>query len=112
MLWKNEQFENCTQIPLSTALKIYADNALGRETYTNERKLLAANGFNCFQAWGKLREKQREITREVQQLPDPHTGVYFPLISAIKTTAAQIIPNLLETNIADTAELKLRIIWV
>ena len=109
MLWKNEQFENCTKIPLNTALTIYADSALGRETYTNQRKLLTANGFNFFPAWGKLRKKQREITPEAQQLPDPRTGVYFHLISAIKTTAAQIIPNLLEANIADTAELKLKI---
>ena len=33
ILWKNEQFENCTKIPLNTALTIYADSALGRETY-------------------------------------------------------------------------------
>ena len=64
ILWKNEQFENCTKIPLNTALTIYADSALGRETYTNQRKLLAANGFNCFPAWGKtLRKTEGNNTR-------------------------------------------------
>ena len=109
MLWENKDNSSKTKIPLTTALTIYSDSALGRETYTNQRKLLASAGFNIFPAWGKLREQQKEITPDALNLPSPHTGVYFPLIPAIKTTISRILPNVLDGNVDVPEDLRLKI---
>ena len=70
--------------------------------------MLSAIGFNFLPAWGKLQEKQKEITPAPLNLPDPYTGVYFPLVAAIETALARILPDVLEANVDVHSDLCLK----
>ena len=76
---------------METALVPFIDCSLGRSTYTSQKRVLAASGFNIFPAWRHLREKQESITPPINNLPPPHTGVYFNILEAIKTTTSRIL---------------------
>ena len=109
MLWKKGSQDTTTKLPIETALVMYTDCGLGRETYTNQKKLFASAGFNLLPSWNKLRQKQRDITPEPLDLQSPHTGVYFPLLPAVKITVKQIIESLPIKDATVTSELKLKI---
>ncbi len=47
---------------------------------------------------GHTSYKKKEISPEAFELSDPHTGVYFPLIAAVKCTLEQVLPNLINAS--------------
>ena len=79
------------EIPVVTALTIYCDCNLGRETCTKQRRLLKEAGFPIFPSWGKVRALQSEITPEVKTLLAPYQGVYFPFLKAVQQTTVRIM---------------------
>ena len=96
-------------IPVITALTIYSDCQLGRETYTKQRRLLAAVGHPIFPAWRNLRNLQEEITPPIQYLSSPNHGVYFPFLKSLEMTMVRILDDSnLEINQLYQHQLKLK----
>ena len=78
------------EIPLLTALTIYCDCKLGRQTYTHQRRLLKSVHCPVFPSWSKLRKLQDDITPPVLELEAPQKGVYFPFYTAVQTTMIRV----------------------
>lgn len=98
-----------TIIPTITALTIYSDCNLGRETYTKQRRLLAAVGHPIFPAWRKLRTLQQEITPLIKYLSSPNHGVYFPFLQSLEMTMVRILNGTsLEIHQLNQHKLKLK----
>ena len=63
--------------PVESALALYS--SLGRRSYTNQKKLIDKAGHKkILIPWKHLRLKLKAISRVVQHLNHPFTGVYFP----------------------------------
>ena len=77
-----------------STLALYSDCRLGRDTYMKQRKLFKSSGLDVLQPWKIIRKRQSELTPPVQDLPPPHTGVFFELIPAVTMTAERILLNL------------------
>ena len=94
------------KIPVDTALVIYTDCNLGRNTYTTQKRVLAAAAHDIFPAWGHLREKQKGITPNVMQIPPTFagihfTGVYYNLIEALQCTISRVLETAPEFESTD-----------
>ena len=64
---KNEDF-----ISVDTAVTLMADSSLGRQSYTNQRKLLKNSDKDILPPWKHLRSHQEQITPGMHLLPQPH----------------------------------------
>lgn len=95
-LWNDSNSSACPRIPIDTAMTILVDSSLGRQTYTNQRKILKTASLDILPPWYSLRKEQQVITPDLCQLPDPHVGVNFPLIPSLKLTAQRILQNVPE----------------
>ena len=82
-----------------TSLVIYNDSKLGRSTYTTQKMMMAAAGFNILPAWRHLRAKQASITPQLHQLPAPFTGVYANIIDAVRITVGRILESIPRINV-------------
>ena len=91
-LWKKMKEDK--KLPVETALVIYNDSNLGRSTYTNQKRVLAAAGFDIFPASRQLRMKQFFVTPDTHPLPAPHNGVHFNYIDALKKTTSRIFETI------------------
>ena len=96
------------EIPLITALTIYCDCNLGKETYTKQKRLLSSVGCPIFPPWSRVRELQQSITPEVQNLPAPYKGVYFPFLKAVEKTTVRLLETGLEIQQAGS-DLKMKL---
>ena len=85
---KNEDF-----ISVDTAVTLMADSSLGRQSYTNQRKLLKNSDKDILPPWKHLRSHQEQITPGMHLLPQPHIGVYFSFSDAMKMTTQRLISN-------------------
>ena len=100
-LWLNDFDEKIC--PIENTLALYTDCGLGRATYRNQRKLLAVSGFPIFPSWDKLRNEQKHVTPEVKNLPEPHIGVYYELLPAVRLTADRILQDLCLESLSSTS---------
>ena len=96
------------EIPLITALTIYCDCKLGRQTYTHQKRLLKSVNCPIFPSWSKLRKFQDSITPPVLELEAPQTGVYFPFYTAVRTTMVRIFGDK-DIEFSRASEMSLRI---
>lgn len=96
------------EIPLITALTIFCDCNLGKDTYTKQRRLLKSVGCPIFPSWSKIRGLQSTITPEIQNLPAPHKGVYFPFLKAVEMTTVRLFETGLEVQQAG-CDLKMKL---
>ena len=78
-------------IPIPTAMTLYSDCDLGRQSYTKQRKLLTLTGNDILPPWYKIREEQQKLSPPVLNLPSPHVGVYYQFLPAVKITIQQIL---------------------
>ena len=97
---------NNEKLPVDTALVVYTDCNLGRNTYTTQKRLLAASGHDIFPAWRHLRSKQKQVTPMVVPVPLSvsgvyFTGVYFRLVDALTNTVSRIIETIPEFEAED-----------
>ena len=90
-IWNSNEPSATNQVPIDTTLAIYSDCMLGKQTYTNMRKMLRANNCNAYAAWHVIREEQKKITPQIKTLPDPHIGVYFTMKDAVHMTVHRIL---------------------
>lgn len=98
------------EIPLITALTIYCDCNLGKDTYTKQRRLLKSIGCPIFPSWQKVRNLQASITPEIQNLPPPYQGIYFPFLKALEITTVRLFETGLEVQqIGGGADLKMKL---
>ena len=88
-LWNNEK-KSTKRIPNDVSLAVYTECNLGRQTYTKRRLILKNSKFDVFPAWNSIRSLQKTLTPDIVSIPDPHRGVYFPLVPSIKITTEQI----------------------
>ena len=95
------------EIPLITALTIYCDCNLGKETYTKQCRMLKSVGCLIFPSWQKVHNLQSSITPEILTLPAPYQGVYFPFLKALELTTVQLFEAELEVETLG-ANLKLK----
>ena len=107
-LWESKSIDDRKKLPIDTALAIYTDCRLGRETYTSLKRVLKEGGYNILPAWHHLREKQNEVTPAITNLPEPHVGVYFKLIPALTITATRILENLTEMDLRGVNSLSMK----
>ena len=87
-------------IPIETALAVYTDCSLGRQTCSNQRKIFS--GFNILPPWCRLRGTIHSYTNNVE--PSFATyWVYFPLFDAVKITTNRIFQDLASIDIHSTS---------
>ena len=108
-LWNDPDSAAQLQVPIDTAMAILVDSSLGRQTYSNQRKILKSVGHDILPPWIHLRNEQTKITPEPQRLPDPHVGVHFPLIQSTKITAQRIFQDIPDSTIPDSKSLIMNI---
>ena len=107
-LWNKTARETNEKLSVDTALVMYTDCDLGRNTYTTQKNVLKAAGHDVLPAWKHLRTKQREVTPVVLLIPECYTGVfwhgvYFNYVDALKSTIARVlqtIPPIKEEHLA------------
>ena len=91
-LWDdNISYGVSARLPIDTAMTIMADSDLGRNTYTNQRKLLKSSGYDIFHPWRAIREHQYSFTPDIKPLKEPYTGVAFSFKDAMEITAKRIL---------------------
>ena len=81
-----------SHVPTITALTIYCDCNLGRQTYTKLKRILSNANFPILPPWSKLRKLQSEITPPVIPYEDKQ-GLYFPFLRAVQTTVLRIFSD-------------------
>ena len=96
------------EIPIITALTIYCDCNLGKETYTKQRRILKNVGCPIFPSWQKVRDLQTAITPEIQALPPPYQGVYFPFLKALQITTARLLESGLKDKSRSDLKMELK----
>ena len=90
------------KINTNTALVIYTDCNLGRQSWTTQKRVLAADGHDILPAWKHLRNIQAQITPVAMPIPSSYLnspfghGVYFNMIEALKSTLTRIIQTIPE----------------
>lgn len=90
-LWEENEEKLNDGVSIDTAMAIMVDAGLGRQTYSNQRKILKSSGFNILPPWVWVRERQRIITPEVKTLSEDFVGVYFPFKESMKMTTQRIL---------------------
>ena len=55
--------------------------------------MLTNTGFSILPSWHHLRAKQKEITPDVQKLPEPFVGVSFSLFESVLLTVQRLLHN-------------------
>ena len=90
-LWENNV--KPPQVSIDKAIAIYTGSRLGRDTYTDQKKLLDSDGHYVLPPWKHIRKQQMDITPDFQELPAPHNGVYFPLLSAVTITFQRLLTH-------------------
>ena len=107
-LWSKSTHDTSEKLPVDTALVLYTDCNLGRNTYTTQKNVLKSAGHDILPAWIHLRTRQREVTPVVIPVPLCYTGVfwhgvYFNYVDALKSTIARVlqtIPPIEEEHLA------------
>ena len=100
-LW-NESSLSADRIPIDTAMSVLVDSSLGRQTYTNQRKILKLAGNDILPPWLNIRKIQSEISAEPERLPEPHVGVYFSFVKSMQLTAERIIQDIPRSEVPDS----------
>lgn len=86
----HDDFISTTRIPNDVSLAVYTECNLGRQTYTKMRLILKHSNFDVFPAWNSIRSLQKTLTPDIVPLPDPHRGVYFPLVTSINLSPLKL----------------------
>ena len=107
-LWASDKSITDPKLSVATALAVYTDCQLGKQTYTNLKRVLKSGGYNILPAWKHLRQDQHDMTPEISNLPQPHVGVYFKLLPALSLTADRILHNLTDVNLTGIETLNLK----
>ena len=92
-LWEENDEKLNDGVSIDTATAIMVDSGLGRQAYSNQRKMLKYSGFPILPPWIWVRERQKIITPEVKTLPGGFVGVYFPFKGAMEITTNRILSN-------------------
>ena len=79
------------KVSVETAANVKNNNNLGREMYQREVRALGTVGMEVLPTWKNLRAFEKEITPEVDELPDG--GVQFEYKKALQMTAERILEN-------------------
>ena len=100
-IWLDGIKETPNQLPVQTSLTIYHDCNLGRQTYTQQRRIMSKTGVKVFPPWSHLRKMQSTITPVPVNLPAPYIGVHYPLSEAVKMTVSRIFKTIPNEKLAD-----------
>ena len=102
--------ENKNVMTNQKAATIYTDLKLGRETYTQMKKIVQSSGFPVFPSWAQVRRFQSDVTpAELRHLPEPEKGVYFQFKDACSTTQGRIMKQLQENALLSSTSLTMHI---
>ena len=83
---------------------IYNDCSLGRQSYNNIQNILQNNYKNeVLPPWKNLRTEQTEITPNVMDLPEPHAGKFFSMVTAVKLTLRRLLTTFSDTQLSSLA---------
>ena len=58
--------------------------------------MLKSVGCPVLPSWTEVRDLQEKITPQIQSLPAPYKGVYFPFLKAVEVTTVRLFENKLE----------------
>ena len=111
MIWNEgspNNLSNSNTVPEESALLLYNECKLGRQTYTKMRKLLTNAGFGILPAWRHLRVKQDEITPTSNPLPEPYAGVYYSLKESVRVTIKRLLPLTLQHTLSQNLVLNIK----
>ena len=78
--------ESNNTMEVQTATAVYADLKLGRQTYTQTKRIFKAAGFPFLPSWAKIRKFQAEV----EIMAKPECGVYFSFKEACTTTLLRL----------------------
>ena len=100
--------EESTKVPLEVASSLKCYNNLGRESYQREVRALQTSGYDILPSWKTLRNFEKSITPDIQELPDG-LGVEFEYEEAIKLSLKRIFESIDQDKLTEenlTLEIK------
>ena len=96
---KTGHFQDEKVVPIESCLVAYNDCKFGWQTYTMQKQSLKLLDLEYSRAGVILREKRKEISLVVQDLPAPITGLFFPLSKAVQMTISRLLDVMVCDNL-------------